>query len=180
MTYKQILSITLESKIFFFVTQTKVGRLNSIFYAEFNYVVISSIRQGFKVTRVWRLNKTCLYIIFQIVYSPHYLKNKSWWLSTTFCLWNFSSKCPAVFNQHDGTLLALIPLFHGGNFLVKSSIILIHPALFWSIVMKKFFMSPSLKCSGSKYRFSGFINGVFAASFCPGISDSRLGHFFLT
>ena len=36
------------------------------------------------------------------------------------CLWKVSSKRPAIIRQHIGNSLALVPLFHGGNILVKS------------------------------------------------------------
>jgi hypothetical protein len=53
-----------------------------------------------------------------------------------FFLWNVSSKCPAIFNQHTGTSLALASLFRGGNILVKSLSVLIGhcPEIFWEDV----------------------------------------------
>jgi len=34
-------------------------------------------------------------------------------------MWNVSSHGPGIISQHTGTPLALVPLFHGGNILVK-------------------------------------------------------------
>jgi len=46
------------------------------------------------------------------------------------------SKYPAIFSQHTETPLALAPLFHGGNVLVKSlSGLIAHcPEIFWEEV----------------------------------------------
>jgi len=53
-----------------------------------------------------------------------------------FCLWNVSSKFPAIISQHAGNSLALVLLFHGGNILVKSlSVLIAHcPEIFWGEV----------------------------------------------
>jgi len=45
--------------------------------------------------------------------------------TATFYLQNVCSECPATISQHTGNPLALIPLFRGGNVLVKSLSLLI-------------------------------------------------------
>jgi hypothetical protein len=49
-----------------------------------------------------------------------YLKSISGCCSAAFCPWNVSFNCPAIISHHTGTPLALVPLFHGGNIMVKS------------------------------------------------------------
>jgi len=39
----------------------------------------------------------------------------------SICLWNVSSKSPAILIHHAGNPRALLPPFHGGNILVNPS-----------------------------------------------------------
>jgi hypothetical protein len=117
--------ITLVYKIFFFsVTSTKVVELNSIFYAEYKYVLSFSLsRKVFKwhTVIIWRkLTFTCYISVFL-----HYLKNSCGWFSALCRLWNISLEGPAVVSQHTEAPLALVSLFHIGNVLMKSLSVLI-------------------------------------------------------
>jgi len=65
-----------------------------------------------------------------------YLKSNSDSFSAIFCLWSVSSKCTTIISQHTWTPFALVPLFHGGNFMVKSlSVLIAHcTEIFWEEV----------------------------------------------
>ena len=60
-----------------------------------------------------------------------YLTRNSGWLRAVFCLWNVSSHGPWIISQHTGTSFALVPLFHGGNVLVKVCVSLTPPRFSW-------------------------------------------------
>jgi hypothetical protein len=111
-------------KYYFSVTSTKVGELNSIFYAEFKFVLSVSIsRKVFKWHRViiWRKRILTYYINVFL----HYLKSNCGWFPAVCRLWYISLEGPAVVSQHTEAPLALVPLFHVGNVLMKSLSVLV-------------------------------------------------------
>jgi hypothetical protein len=57
-------------------------------------------------------------------------------MTAIFCLWNVSPIYPEIFSQHTGIPLVFVPLFHGGNILMKLlSVFVAHcPEIFWEEV----------------------------------------------
>jgi hypothetical protein len=89
------------------------------FYAKFKYVLSFSLsRKVFKwhTVIIWR-KRIFMYYINVLL---HYLKGNCAWFSALCRLWNVSLEGPAVVCQHTEAPLALVPLFHVGNVLMKS------------------------------------------------------------
>jgi hypothetical protein len=130
----------LQKKI---VTSTKVGEVNSIFYAEFKYVLGFSLsRRVFKWNTfiIWRKRIFTYYINVFL----HYLKSSCGWFSVVCRLWNISLERPAVVSQHTEAPLALVPLFRVGNVLMKSLSVLVTDG---AKILREEVLSESLRTS---------------------------------
>jgi hypothetical protein len=111
-------------KCYFSVTSTKAGELNSIFYAEFIFVLSFSLScKVFKwhTVIIWRKRIFTYYINVFL----HYLKSNCGWFLALCRLWNISLEGPAVVSQHTEAPLALVLLFHVVNVLMKSLSVLV-------------------------------------------------------
>jgi hypothetical protein len=64
-----------------------------------------------------------------------YLKSDSGCSYDKLCLWSVSSIRPAIIGHLTGTPLAFVPVFSGGNIMVKSlSVLMAHfPEIFWEV-----------------------------------------------
>jgi len=122
-------SNTLDKNIIFiFIIRTKISKPNRIFFAEFNVVIFSKVKD-FKwgAVEVWRKPVFSLYYRENI----EYIKSNSSSSSAIFFLWDVFSKCPAKISRRIRTPLASVPPFLGGNFLVKSlSVLIAHRSRF--------------------------------------------------
>ena len=117
---------------FFFVPWTSIGELRSTFYAEFKYVYriflsgrVSKIQRALFVQNgTLRTKETGRNL-------P--LKCRGIWLSPIIGFRYIPLQCPAIVCQHTWGPLALVPLFHSQNVLVKSFIVLVtdFAKIFW-------------------------------------------------
>jgi hypothetical protein len=116
------LMITLVNTIF--VTSKLFSVSDIIFYTEFKYVLSFSLsRKVFKWHTVIIWGKRVL--TYYINVFLHYLKSNCGWFPAVCRLWNISLEGPVVVSQHTEAPLALVPLFHVGNVVMKSLSVLV-------------------------------------------------------
>jgi len=121
-----------QNLTFFFVPRTSIAELSSTLYAEFRYVYrcflsdrVSKIQRNLNVQ-----NSTSHAHETGINIPP---KCRGIWLLLVFGVRYIHLQCPAIVCQHTWGPLALVPLLHSQNVLVKSFTVLItdFAEIFW-------------------------------------------------
>ena len=140
-----------QNLTFFFVPRTSIGELSSTFYAELRYVY-----RFFLSGRVSKIQRN-LHVQNSTLRAHETGRNfplKCWgvWLLPVFGIRYMPLQCPAVFCQHKWGLLALVPLFHSHNVLVKSFTVL-------SLTLPRFSGKKS-KCDSRKWIFRLILHPV--------------------
>ena len=121
-----------QQNLIFFIPWTSIDELSTTFSAEFRYVYIillsgrvSKVQRNLNVQNsTWRSHET-----------GRNFPLKCWgvWLSPVFVLRYIPLQCPLIFCQYTWGPLALVPLFHSHNVLVKSFTVFItdFAEIFW-------------------------------------------------
>jgi len=112
-----------------FFPRTSIDVLSTIFYAEFRYVyrIYLSSRVS-KIQRNLHVQNSTLRA-HEIGRNFPLIKCRSLWFSPIFGARYIPLQCPAIVFQHTWRTLALVPLFHSHNVLVKSFTVFIND--FW-------------------------------------------------
>jgi hypothetical protein len=100
-------------------------------FTQFPFTIYSILFLYIKKLLVWKWCAIEVWLtpVFTLCYREHIhdLKSKNGWLSAIFCLWNFSPKCRAIIRQLTATPFISVPSFLVGNYLVRSTCVLIAP-----------------------------------------------------
>jgi len=121
-----------QQNLTFFVPRTSISKLSSTFYAEFRYVyrIFLSSRVS-KIQMNLNVRNSTLRALETGRNFP--LKCRGLWLSPVFGFRYIPLHCPAAVCQHTWGPLALVPLFHSHNVLVKSFTVFVtdFAEIFW-------------------------------------------------
>jgi len=110
-----------QNLTFFFVPQTSIDELSSTFYTEFRYVHVHRIFLSGRVSKIQRnLNVQNSTLHAHETGRNSRLKCTGLWLSPVFGVMCIPLQCPTTVCQHTSGSLALVPLFHSHNVVVKS------------------------------------------------------------
>ena len=108
-----------QQNLTFFCPPTSTGKISSTFYAEFRYIYRTFLSgRVSKIQRTFFVQNSTLCTNETSRNVP--LKCRGIWLSPVFSFRYIPLQCPAIVCQHTWGPLALVPLFHSQNVLVKS------------------------------------------------------------